>query len=178
MEQKRGADWVARYLAIVSLCFTAAGVVFTYRNSEASRRQAELRAREVEVSLEVYAYLDLNSSPDDPILVVKLVNMGAPITVEEVAFDTGEHAADKARYTFWRFARPDDLNLPRRLDRNDALATTVRKGQLKKMDPVTRELVTGVLATTSTGQVFRSWGRSSDEVRKFLGTDRAADAGR
>jgi hypothetical protein len=162
-QPKKSADWVARVLALLSLAVTSASAVFTYRNSEASRRQAELKEREFEreykTDVAIAPYPD-----DDGSMCFKVINMGAPVVITGFGFKLDEPIDRPEGSSYPEWVQPfnslvfhdleKNAGLPRRLERNEGLDFRVTTSDVAGSKIAAKSRVTAVFVSTSAGEVF------------------------
>jgi hypothetical protein len=150
-------DYFARIVAISSLFVSGAAAAFAYRNAEASRRQAELRALEVEQRLKVFAYRD---PADSQALKVRLSNEGSPTTITTVGFylnlpperpEVASPSKFSLRETLTFPGANTRAGLPRRLEHNDGLIVSIRAADYKDLTADVAGAVYAVFAETSSG---------------------------
>lgn len=160
MSSSNAKSNTAMFFSVIGLIVSGSSALFTYRNSEATRQNAALQASQIETRMRLHAAMDPNAK-DQPTLLIRLINDGAPVTIQQVGFELD---AGPNLWSVWRPTSTDEL-LPKRLERNDSLEFRLGPKDIRSFEKDRRWGCKGLMAVTANDHYFRFNG---DGVAEYL----------
>lgn len=162
-------DWTkpaAVAVASVALIVSVVSSASSWRSAAAAERSAANSGKSADVaslalqfqreqaqwSCAIYA--DLQKNVSKPKLIVTITNTGAANTIRSCGFELPATTKSDLRFV------PIATDVPRRLDRNDAMAYVVGYDDIAKWPEGRREEVLGICVQLATGEVLRCAHRS------------------
>jgi hypothetical protein len=163
-EDKPAKGGSSNLIAMLALFVSLASSVFSFMQWDTNRANLQLQSSLNQRRVTVEPWV----SPADPnVLLVKVINQGAPVVLESVCFNLPV----KAGSTYTRTLEPVawSKQLPRKLDRNESISFQIDTKGAKVMERLDRLQVDSVVVVLATGEPFRS---DSKIVLDFLGSIR------